>query len=100
MPIEPVRLSPHELSLLQALESGRRPAITSNHRTRLELLGLIRDGPAGLQLTAEGCRRAGQITAAADPEKLAGSRKSVAAPSDTPRDTRGRRKRGRRTLPI
>jgi hypothetical protein len=96
MPIEPVRLSPHELSLLQALESGRRPAITSSHRTRLELLGLIRDGPAGPQLTAEGYRRAGAITATVEPEKLARSSESVSAP----RDVRGRRKRGRRTLPI
>ncbi len=96
MPIEPTRLSPHELSLLQALDSGRTPAVTSSHRTRLELLGLVRDGPAGLQLTPEGHRCAGKIKAPAEPERLA-------CPGDadsTPRDARGRRKRGRRTLPI
>lgn len=96
MPIEPVRLSSQELILLQALESGRRPPITSSHRTRLELLGLVRDGPAGLQLTSEGRRCACEIAATVEPEKLAHSRESTS----TPRDTRGRRKRGRRTLPI
>ncbi len=96
MPIEPTRLSPHELNLLQALQSGRRPPITSSHRTRLELLGLVRDGPAGLQLTAEGHRCACEITATAEPEKLPRSGEADL----TPRDRRGRRKRGRRTLPI
>lgn len=96
MPTEPSRLSPHELNLLQALESGRRPAITSSHRTRLELLGLVRDGPAGLQLTPEGHRCAGKTTAIVEPERLAPSGEA----DPTPRDARGRRKRGRRTLPI
>jgi hypothetical protein len=96
MTIEPTRLSPHELTLLQALESGRRPAVTSSHRTRLELLGLVRDGPAGLQLTPEGHRCAWQIKAATDPKRP--SRPSEA--DSIPRDTRGRRQRGRRTLPI
>lgn len=96
MPIESTRLSPHELSLLQALESGRRPAVTSNHRTRLELLGLVRDGPAGLQLTPEGHQCACQLAAPAEPERLARSGEV----RSTPRDARGRRKRGRRTLPI
>lgn len=96
MPIEPTRLSPHELSLLQALESGRRPAVTSNHRTRLELLGLVHDGPAGLQLTPEGHRCACQITAPAEPERPTRSGEA----DSIPRDKRGRRQRGRRTLPI
>ncbi|MGQ0581169.1 MAG: hypothetical protein ACT4O6_04490 [Reyranella sp.] len=96
MPIEPTRLSPHELSLLKALESGRRPPITSSHRTRLELLGLVRDGPAGLRLTAEGRRCACKIAATVEPEKLVRSGETAS----TPRDVRGRRKRGRRTLPI
>lgn len=96
MPLEPTRLSPHELSLLQALESGRRPSITSSHRTRLELLGLVRDGPVGLQLTAEGHRCACEITTTVKPEKFTHAGESASAP----RDARGRRKRGRRTLPI
>lgn len=96
MSIERTRLSPHELSLLQALESGRRPDVTSSHRTRLELLGLVRDGPAGLKLTPEGHRFASKVTATIDPDRLA--RPSEA--DSTPRDARGRRKRGRRTLPI
>jgi hypothetical protein len=96
MPIEPMRLSPHELSLLKALDSGGRPAVTSSHRTRLELLGLVRDGPAGLQLTPEGHRCAGNIAATAEPERPMRSGEV----RSTPRDTMGRRKRGRRTLPI
>lgn len=96
MPIEPMRLSPHELNLLQALESGRRPPITSSHRTRLELLGLIRDGPTGLQLTPEGRRCACDITATPEPEKLPHAREAISMP----RDARGRRKPGRRTLPM
>jgi len=92
-----MRVSPHELLLLQALAGGRRPPITSNHRTRLELLGLVRDGPSGLELTAEGHRRARQkVAATLEPEKLASSRER----DSTPRDARGRRKRGRHTLPI
>lgn len=96
MPIEPTRLSPHELNLLQALESGRTPAVTSSHRTRLELLGLVRDGPAGLQLTPEGHRCASKITVPVEPERFARPDEA----DSTPRDARGRRKRGRRTLPI
>jgi len=97
MPSESMRVSAHELQILQALAGGRRPPITSNHRTRLELLGLVRDGPSGLQLTAEGHRRARQkAPAMVEPEKLAASRER----DSTPRDARGRRKRGRHTLPI
>jgi len=97
MPTESMRVSPHELLILQALAGGRRPPITSNHRTRLELLGLVRDGPSGLQLTAEGHRRARQKQpATVEPEKLVRSRELAS----TPRDARGRRKRGRHTLPL
>jgi len=97
MPTGSMRMSPHELLILQALAGGHRPPITSNHRTRLELLGLVRDGPSGLQLTAEGHRRARQKQPAmVEPEKLVRSRESAS----TPRDAGGRRKRGRHTLPI
>jgi hypothetical protein len=97
MPSELMRVSPHELLILQALAGGRLPPITSNHRTRLELLGLVRDGPSGLQLTPEGHRRARQkAPAMVEPEKFDRSREQDSAP----RDARGRRKRGRHTLPI
>ena len=59
-------------------------------------LGLVRDGPAGLQLTPEGHQCACQLAAPAEPERLARSGEV----RSTPRDARGRRKRGRRTLPI
>ena len=94
MVIQPVRVSRHELLLLQAIANGRPLSLTSNHRTRLELLGLVRDGPGGLQLTAEGLRRAREKLPR--PAKAA----SAATPDTTPRDARGRRKRGRHTLPI
>jgi hypothetical protein len=97
MSTESPRVSPHELQILQALASGRQPPLTSSHRTRFELLGLVRDGPAGVHLTDEGHRCARQkASSATEHEKFAHSRES---PS-TPRDKRGRRKRGRHSLPI
>ena len=92
-----MRVSPHELQILQALASGRKPPLSSSHRTRLELLGLVRDGPSGVQLTAEGHRRAWQKSQAlTQHEKFTHSSDSPSVP----RDKRGRRKRGRHTLPI
>jgi len=97
MPVNPTLVSPHELQLLQALANGRQPPVTSSHRMRLELLGLVRDGPSGLQLTAEGQRRAQEKpTVAVVPEKPAPSPET----DTTPRDARGRRKRGRHTSRI
>jgi hypothetical protein len=97
MPVDPTLVSPHELLILQALAGGRRPPVTSSHRMRLELLGLVRDGPSGLQLTAEGQRRAQEKFTAP-----AGSEKPAPTPEEdtTPRDARGRRKRGRHTSRI
>ena len=95
--MESTRVSLHELQILQALAGGRQPPITSSHRTRLELLGLVRDGPSGVQLTDEGhlCARQ-KASDTTKPEKFVPSGES---PS-TPRDKRGRRKRGRHTLPV
>ncbi len=97
MSMESPRVSLNELQILQALASGQQPPLTSSHRTRLELLGLVRDGPSGVQLTDEGHRCAQQkASSATEPERFAHSRESPT----TPRDKRGRRKRGRHMLPI
>jgi hypothetical protein len=97
MPLDPMRLSPHELLILQALARGQQPTVTSKHRTRYELLGLVRDGPAGLQLTAEGLRRTREKAApAVDPEKASSVREQRLAA----RDATGRRRRRRHTKPV
>jgi len=50
-------LSRHEISLLRGLLQGREQALPSSHRLRFELLGLIRDRPHGVELTASGKQR-------------------------------------------
>ena len=48
-----------EIQLLRKLRaSGSELYVTSDQRIRLELLGLITDGPKGIQLTAKGLRAA------------------------------------------
>lgn len=92
-----MRLSSHELLILQALARGQRPTVTSKHRTRYELLGLVRDGPAGLQLTAEGLRRTrDEAAAVVEPEKAPPVREQ----RPLARDATGRRKRRRHTQPV
>jgi len=92
-----MRLSPHELLILQALARGQRPTVTSKHRTRYELLGLVRDGPTGLRLTAEGLRRTQErVATVVKPEKTPPVREQRAAA----RDAMGRRKRRRHTQPV
>jgi hypothetical protein len=97
MPLDPMRLSPHELLILQALARGQQPTVSSKHRTRYELLGLVRDGPAGLQLTAEGLRRTREKAApTVKPEKAPPVREQ----RPPARDAMGRRKRRRHTQPV
>ncbi|MDP1965683.1 MAG: hypothetical protein Q8K93_26180 [Reyranella sp.] len=97
MPLDPTRLSPHELLILQALARGQRPTVTSKHRTRYELLGLVRDGPAGLQLTAEGLRRTQEMAATVVELEKAPPVREQRPPA---RDAMGRRKRRRHTQPV
>jgi len=92
-----MRLSSHELLILQALARGQRPVVTSKHRTRYELLGLVRDGPAGLQLTAEGLRRTREKVATAVKPERAPPVREHRPPA---RDAKGRRKRRRHTQPV
>lgn len=48
------QLSPRDMDVLHALAMGTMPDVRSYHRLRLEMLGLVRDGANGLQLTAAG----------------------------------------------
>jgi hypothetical protein len=49
-------VSAQEIQLLRKLRAARAHDVyvTSNQRIRLELLGLLSDGPNGIQLTAKG----------------------------------------------
>jgi hypothetical protein len=50
-------VSSQEIQLLRKLRArGSELYVTSNQCLRLELLGLITDGPKGIQLTAKGLR--------------------------------------------
>lgn len=64
-----LRLNPRDLDVLRALMTGMTPDVRSHHRLRLELLGLVRDGAKGLELTPAG-RKAITETLATDVEDL------------------------------
>ena len=49
-----MRLSPAEIDILKALSLGENLSLKSSHRLRLEMLGLVLDGPTGLSLTPAG----------------------------------------------
>ena len=49
-----MRLSSYEIDVLRALASGGDPVLSSNHRLRFELLGLVRETPSGVLLTKLG----------------------------------------------
>lgn len=53
-----------DVDVLHALRNGQSPEVSSDHRLRLEMMGLVKDGPRGLRLT-----RAGEL-AAARPARL------------------------------
>lgn len=58
MPTAQVRISAEEQRLLRALSVGQTVKLPSAHRLRLELLGLLHDGPTGPRLTPLGRRHA------------------------------------------
>lgn len=90
-----VRISAEEHRLLRALSVGQTVKLPSSHRLRLELLGLLRDGPAGPRLTPLGRQQA--ATAPGEEEA------SDAPRPDEPlkkRDRRGRRMPHGRALPF
>jgi hypothetical protein len=51
-----MRLSAYEIGILRALSRGEVPELAPAHRVRLELLGVTRETPAGLELTPLGAR--------------------------------------------
>ena len=86
------RLSRDEVLLLRALSEGRPVHLASTHRLRLELLGLISDGAAGITLTDRGRRCAQQ--------SIDSDEKPAAPVGDQERDRLGRRKQNRRVSPF
>ena len=77
-------LSPLELEVLRKLVNGEAVSLSSRHRLRMELAGVIRDGARGIVVTAEGRRLASEKpedSTAASPE----------SPSQPAMDRRGRR---------
>lgn len=46
-----MRLGAEELRILRDLLMGRPTHLSSSHRLRLEMLGLLKDGPDGFKLT-------------------------------------------------
>jgi hypothetical protein len=76
-------LSALELEILCKLVNGEAVSLSSRHRLRLELAGVIREGAQGIVVTADGRRLASQ--------KPADSAVNPAAASEPALDKRGRR---------
>ena len=55
-----MRLGTHDIDVLAALARQQTPEVSSGHRLRLELLGLVRDTAQGLRLTPLGVKAATQ----------------------------------------
>jgi hypothetical protein len=86
----PVRLTNLELDLLRKLVNGEAVSLSSQLRLRLEMAGVLRDGAAGMVVTAAGRRLAQQKPV----EVAADSPAPVRRPDPGPkvaRDGRGRR---------
>jgi hypothetical protein len=91
-----MRISVEELRLLRALSVGQAVRLPSAHRLRLELLGLLHDGPAGPRLTTLG--RHHVETAPIDDE--AKDKATDMPVSPVKRDRLGRRLPHGRSLPF
>jgi len=89
------RISAEELRLLKAMSVGQPVQLPSAHRLRLEMIGLLQDGPDGPRLTELGLRHARNAL----PEKHAAAQD---APKKAPikRDRAGRRLPHGRALPF
>lgn len=87
-----LRLGTDELRVLRDLAMGRPAHLSSNHRLRLELIGLLKDGPEGPKLTPFAIRylQLHQAASAISPES--------ALPDKL--DRAGRRMPFRRSLPF
>jgi len=94
MPTAQMRISAEEQRLLRALSVGQTVTLPSSHRLRLELLGLLHDGPNGPRLTPLGRRHA--ESAVTDVESKARADNDPAVK----RDRLGRRMPHGRALPF
>jgi hypothetical protein len=95
MPTAQVRISAEEQRLLRALSVGQTVKLPSAHRLRLELLGLLHDGPSGPRLTPLG-RRHAEAAVRGDEDKSVGTK----AGTVIKRDRLGRRMPHGRALPF
>lgn len=95
MPTAQVRISAEEQRLLRALSVGQPVTLPSAHRLRLELLGLLHDGPNGPRLTPLGRRHA--ESAVTEDEHKGGN---TDGGSSVKRDRLGRRMPHGRALPF
>jgi len=95
MPTAQLRISAEEQRLLRALSVGQSVKLPSAHRLRLELLGLLHDGPNGPRLTSLGRRHA--EAAVTQDEAKGGENGNGAA---VKRDRLGRRMPHGRALPF
>ena len=80
------RLTNLELDLLRKLVNGEAASLSSQLRLRLEMAGVLRDGAAGIVVTATGRRLAAQ-----KPVEVAAVSPAPAAAPKVARDGRGRR---------
>lgn len=87
-----LRLGADELRILRDLMMGRPTHLSSSHRLRLEMLGLLKDGPTGPKLTDIALRyvQTDQTASASSPE----------SPMPDKLTRRGRRMPFRRSLPF
>jgi hypothetical protein len=88
------RISMEELRVLKALSVGQPVRLPSAHRLRLEMMGLLRDGPNGPRLTELGMRQA----QAAPPDAPTKAEESTGG--NVKRDRKGRRMPHARALPF
>lgn len=95
MPTAQLRISAEEQRLLRALSVGQTVKLPSAHRLRLELLGLLHDGPNGPRLTSLG-RRHAEAAVTQDEAKSEGGDEGAAVK----RDRLGRRMPHGRALPF
>lgn len=96
MPTAQVRISAEEQRLLRALSVGQTVTLPSAHRLRLELLGLLHDGPNGPRLTPLG-RRHAEATVTDEEAKAT---RNAEADNPVKRDRLGRRMPHGRALPF
>ena len=89
-----VRISAEEQRLLRALSVGQTVTLPSAHRLRLELLGLLHDGPNGPRLTPLGRRHAEAAVTEDEAHRRSESEPAVK------RDRLGRRMPHGRALPF